>query len=186
MSSAQVELANPHLYESPREYVEKHLAPIVAELHRITNELVAPGATSDEEWSVDMVPSAQSSRAFSPLDRRLADSPKSVVFNGAEYESLPKELLRSKQLKVQLSATVYALGDHNAEFRLVDEFGVAIQGSSFFHRGKLPTTITCHLPFGNVANCVAPISRKYIMQGRGCGPDTIPVCRRFSMSFVYL
>src|SRR5215216_4530947 len=105
MSGVKIELANPNAYASPREYIETHLAPVVAELHRITNELIVPGSSSGEEWAMDMVPSVRG--AFSPLDRRLDNSPKHVVFDGAAHKSIPTELLRTKQLKVQLTAVVY-------------------------------------------------------------------------------
>lgn len=185
MPGAQVELANPNLYESPRDYVEKHLAPVVAELHRITNELIAPGSTSVEEWGVDMVPSSSSLGAFSPLDKRLDDTPKSVSFDGAAYQSIPKELLRRKMLKVQLVAVVYALkGD--AAFRLVREDGAVVLNSEFTTSSREPTTITCQLPFGDAPGCVAPKQLSYIMQGKGLDLGTIPVCRRFSLSFTYV
>jgi len=186
MSGVKVELANPNAYASTREYIEQHLAPAVAELHRITNELIAPGATSVEEWEVDMVPSNATIGAFSPLDTRLDQSPKHVVFDGAAYKSIPTELLRSKQLKVQLSAVVYVKGSGEVEFRLVDDHRQAVIGSAFRTEAASPTTITCQLPFGDAANCVAPKQRKYIMQGRGVDLGAIPVCRRFSMSFVYI
>lgn len=186
MPGTQLELANPNLYDSPRDYVEKHLVPIAAELHRIINELSAPGSTSVEEWGVDMVPGEPARGRFSPLDARLDGSPKHVVFEGAEYLKIPTELLRSKQLKVQLSATVYVKGRGSADFRLVDERGFAITGSEFRTPSPHPVTITCQLPFGNAANCVAPEKRKYIIQARSVDPGAIPVCRRFSMSFVYI
>jgi len=183
--SSRIELANPNSYDSPREYIEKHLAPVVTELTRITNELIVPGATSAEEWGVDMVPGGPTIGSFSPLDRRLDDSPKHVVFDGAAYESIPTELLRQKQLKVQMTAVVYGKGG-NVAFRLVDERLNVIQGSEFRTPAQSPVTITCQLPFGNAPNCVAPEQRKYIIQGKGLDPGAIPVCRRFSLSFVYL
>ncbi len=184
--SSRIELANPNTYESTREYVEKHLAPIVAELTRITNELIVPGSTSAEEWGVDMVPGYPSLGSFSSLDVRLDQSPKHVVFDGAAYESIPKELLRQKQLKVQLSAVVYVKGGLTAAFRLIDEHANVVLGSEFKTTSGSPLTITCQLPFGNAPNCVAPVQRKYIMQGKGLDLGAIPVCRRFSMSFVYI
>lgn len=184
MSGAQVELANPNLYDSPREYVEKHLAPVVAELHRITNELIVPGATSSEEWTVDMVPSV--SGAFSPLDRRLDESPKHVVFDGATYQSIPKELLRQKLLKVQLTAVVYVKGDGDALFRLVRDDGAVVANSHINTCSPVPETISRTLPFGDAPNSVAPKQHSYIIQGKGLDPGAIPVCRRFSLSFTYV
>lgn len=184
MSGAQVELANPNLYDSPREYVEKHLAPVVSELHRVLNELIVPGATSSEEWSVDMVPSVRGT--FSPLDRRLDELPKHVVFDGAAYESIPKELLRQKMLKVLLTAVVYVKGSGDALFRLVRDDGAVVANSHINSCSQLPETIARTLPFGDAPNSVAPSKHSYIIEGKGLDPDAIPVCRRFSLSFTYV
>lgn len=184
--STRVELANPNQYASPREYIEEHLVPVIAELSRITNELIAPGATSAEAWEVDMVPSAPTLGAFSPLDRRLEDSAKHVVFDGAEYESIPKELLRQKQLKVQLTAVVYVKGGSDVIFRLVSEDGQVMENSHICCCDDVPVVVTRILPFGDQPNCVAPLRKQYIIQGKGLDLGAIPVCRRFSMSFVYI
>lgn len=184
--SARVELANPHLYATPQEYVEKHLVPTVTELQRLINELAAPGSASAEDGSVDMVPAKTERFVFRSLDKRLEEKPKHVVFDGAEYLSVSKELLRQKQLKVQLSATVYALGKGDVEFRLVRDDDVIILGSTFIVDCRTPTMFTHTLPFGNSQGCVAPEQRSYIMQARCIDGAAIPVCRRFSMSFVYI
>lgn len=190
MSGVQLELDNPNTYESPKDYVEKHLAPLVTELHRITNELLSPGSSSPEAWEVDMTPSDQTCLHFSDLNRRLDDLPKSVVFDGSAYQHISKELLRSKQLKVLLTATVYV--KHNAfdvggaAFRLVRDDGAIVLNSLMETFAKEPATMSCHLPFGDSANCVAPKEHRYMLQGKGLGLGSIPVCRRFAMSFVYI
>ena len=184
--SARVELANPNLYASPQEYIEKHLAPAVDELQRLINELTAPGSMSAEDGSVDMVPSKPAGLVFLPLDRRIDTKPKHVTFNGAEHLTLSKELLRQKQLKVQFLAVVYSYGKGDVEFRLVRDDDVIILGSHFATDCHEPTTFTHTLPFGNSQGCVAPEQRSYIMQGRCIDGAAIPVCRRFSMSFVYI
>jgi hypothetical protein len=186
MPGVRIELANPNTYDSPREYVVQHLAPIVAELHRITNELIAPGATSAEEWGMDMGPSAATCGAFSPLDRRLDNSPKHVVFDGAAYQSIPKEILRAKQLKVQFSALVYVKGKGDACFRLVRDDGAVVANSHITCSGKEPALITRTLPFGDAPNAVAPKQQTYIIEGKGLDPGAIPVCRRLSLSFIYV
>lgn len=184
--SARVELANPNLYASPQEYIEKHLAPAVTELQRLISELSVPGSTSAEDWAVDMVPSESSRLFFSNLDRRLDSKPKHVVFDGAEHLTIPKELLRQKLLKVQFSATVYVKGKGSAEFRLARDDEQVIFGSTFVTDCHEATTFTHTLPFGNTQGCVAPEQRSYIIQARSIAPGAIPVCRRFSMSFVYI
>lgn len=184
--SARIELTNPNLCATPQEYIEKHLAPAVTELQRLINELTAPGSTSAEDGSVDMVSSESSRFVFHPLDRRLDTRPKHVVFDGTEYLSVSKELLRQKQLKVQFTATVYSKGKGLAEFRLVRDDGVIILGSTFETDCHEPTTFTHTLPFGNAEGCVAPEKRSYIIQARSIDRAAIPVCRRFSMSFVYI
>jgi len=184
MPGARVELANPNTYASPTEYIEQHLAPIVAELHRVTNELIAPGSSSGEEWSMDMVPSVRG--AFSPLDRRLDETPKHVVFDGATYQSIPKELLRRKQLKVQLSAIVYVKGRGDVLFRLVRDDGQVVANSHMNSCSTEPETITRALPFSDAPNAVAPKQHTYIIEGKGLDAAAIPVCRRFSMSFIYV
>lgn len=184
--SSRIELANPHLYATPQEYIEKHLAPIVAELARVTNELTAPGSSSAEEWGVDMVPSEPQRGRFSPLDMRLDRSPKHVVFDGAEYLKIPTELLRRKQLKVQLSVVVYVKGEGTALFRLVRDDGQVVTNSDIECCENVPFAVVRNLPFADVPNAVAPKQHRYIMEGKGLDPGAIPVCRRFSMSFLYI
>jgi hypothetical protein len=179
--SASVELANPNLYASPQEYIEKHLAPAVAELNRLIEDFTA--LTGDA--SVDMVPEVPGA-FWSELDRRLEETPKRFYFNGAEYESIPKELLRQKQLKVQLNAVVYVRGKGKCEFRLVDALGNVIRQSPIVTDCHEPTPFTLTLPFGNTQGCVAPEKRSYIIQARSLDTGAIPVCRRFAMTFVYI
>ncbi len=177
MTGARIELANPNSYSSPKEYIELHLAPAVAELHRVVNELIVPGSTSAEEWGVDMVPSKQG-LFFQPLDRRLDESPKHVVFDGATYQSIPKEILRAKQLKVQLTALVYVKGK--------GDDGSVVANSHINSCSSEPELISRTLPFGDSPNAVAPKQHRYIIEGKGLDPDAIPVCRRFSLSFIYV
>lgn len=191
MTGVKVELANPHQYTSPREYIEKHLAPAVTELHRITNELLSPGATSAEEWSVDMVPCAGPISIYQRLDRPLDNyTGKHVSFDGSEHLSVPPELLRAKQLKVQLTAVVYvyANGEEPApvSFRLVRDDGEVIDNSEFKVTTVKPETRSFTLPFGTQQGSVAPERRTYFIEGRSIGRMSQPVCRRFSLAFVYI
>lgn len=186
MPGVRIELDNPNSYASPKEYIEQHLAPIVAELSRVTNELITPGATSAEEWGVDMVPSNPVIGSFSPLDKRLDESPKHVVFDGATYQSIPKEILRAKQLKVQLTALVYVKGQGDVLFRLVRDDGAVVANSHINSCSPEPELISRTLPFGDTPNAVAPKQHSYIMQGKGLDLGAIPVCRRFSLSFIYV
>lgn len=183
--SSRVELANPNLYATPQEYIEKHLAPVVAELHRALEEVTSPVG----DKSMDMIPQV-SGPQWSPLDTRLDNTPKHFIFDGAAYEKVPMELLRQKQLKVQLNALVYVIGEGEAEFRLVRYDGLPVGepviGSYFETDCHEPTSFTFTLPFGNAKGCVAPEKRSYIIEARSVDPSTIPVCRRFSMSFVYI
>ena len=186
MTGARVELANPNTYSSPKDYIEQHLAPVVAELHRVTNELTAPGSTSAEEWGVDMVPALPTVGAFSPLDKRLDESPKHVVFDGTLYQQIPKELLRHKLLKVQFTALVYVQGKGDVLFRLVRDDGGVVANSHINTCSTEPELISRILPFSDLPNAVAPKQHRYIIQGKGLDLGAIPVCRRFSMSFVYV
>jgi hypothetical protein len=194
MSSLRVELANPHTYSSPKEYIEEHLVPVVTELHRITNELLAPGATSAEEWAVDMVPMVAGS-LWQELDQRLFDYPKHVIFDGSEYFTLPPELLRAKQLKVQLVAVVYCkvnaadpllVGNTSAEFRLVRGDGTVVDNSLCEVNSEAPTTLSRRLPFGTEPGCIEPEKSSYTIQARSHSRHVLPVCRRLSLSFVYI
>lgn len=184
MTGVRLELANPHDYKSPADYVEQHLAPVATELHRITNELLEPGATSAEEWAVDMVPPSRSEN-FQRLDRPLLRLAKHVVFDGSEYFLISKDVLRSKQLKVQLSATVYVHENGTAVFRLVDSLGDAIENSVISTNSREPETVSVVLPFGEQRGCIHPSRQTYFIEA--CSPHgIIPVCRRFSLSFIYL
>lgn len=186
MTSARIELANPNLYATPQEYIEKHLAPVVAELHRALEEVTSPIG----EKSTDMIP-LYSSLKWSPLDAHLDNTPKHFIFDGAAYEKVPTELLRQKQLKVQLNALVYVIGGGSADFRLMRYDGLPftgepVIGSTFETDCHEPTSFTLTLPFGNTKGCVAPERRSYIIEARSVDSGIIPVCRRFSMSFVYI
>lgn len=186
MTGLRLDLANPGAY---RDYVAEHLAPVATELHRVVNELLAPGATSAEEWSVDMVPEISDS-VFRQLDQPLHPSGKSTVFDGAEYFTLPKELLRAKQLKVQLVAVVYGKAmdgwDSTVDFRLVRDDGMVITNSTFFCNEGEPTPFYRTLPFGDTPGSISPDKRTYYIEGRSEYGHSLPVCRRFSLSFVYI
>lgn len=192
MTGVRLELANPNDYKSPADYVEQHLAPVATELHRITNELLEPGATSAEEWLVDMVPERGFKRGdFSKLSKRLYNDAKHADFDGSAYFSLPKELLRSKQAKVQFSATVYGYPVPGGtvgtvRFRLVDSDNGFIQGSSLYTTSTMPVTLTATLPFGDYQFAVKPFKARYYIQGASSDPLFLPVCRRLSLSFIYL
>jgi hypothetical protein len=189
MTGVRVELANPEDYSSATEYIQQHLAPLVAELHRLTNELLVPGSTA-EELAVDMVPTDPSGLLYRRLDKRLDASAKHVTFDGSAYFTVPAELLLVKQAKVQLTAVVYAklLGNMGGPvaFRLVREDGLIIDASAFEVTSPKPTTVTRVLPFGYTEGCIAPERHDYFLEARYLGIKTIPVCRRFSLAFVYI
>lgn len=183
--SSRIELANPNLYSTPQEYIEKHLTPVVTELHRALEEVTSPAG----DKTMDMIP-LYAGLKWSPLDARLDNTPKHFIFDGSAYEKVPTELLRQKQLKVQFTALVYVIGGGPAEFRLVRYDGLPVGepviGSKFETDCHEPTSFTFTLPFGNTKGCVAPEQRSYIIEARSIDSGIIPVCRRFSMSFVYI
>ena len=186
-SGAQLELANPDLYESPRDYVEKHLAPVATELHRLLNEFLAPGSTSVEEAAVDMTAVLDVPHSWSNVDRVLKPLPKSVSFNGRDYFLIPKETLRAKQLKVQLTAVAYVKDGGAAELRIVrGDDGTPIPASVFRVIGSEPRSYVVNLPFGEAVGCVTPQLSLYVMQARRLQKQSIPVCRRFSMQFLLI
>lgn len=184
MTGLRIQLPDPSSCASPLEYIERHLAPAATELHRIVNELLAPGATSAEECSMDMVP-GKCSGSFSRLDKRLDESPKHVIFDGSEYFSVPTEILRAKQLKVQLTAVLYVKGKGAADFRLVRDDGAIIRGSSIHVSDKLAMEYSRIVPFGDHPDCISPDSRTYYIEAATLD-RCVPVCRRFSLSFVYI
>ncbi len=184
MTGLRLDLANPDHSESIREYIEKHLAPTATELHRLLNELLAPGSTA-EEYAFDMVPDT-SGDYFRRLTRRLENTAKRVVFDGSEYFSLPKDLLKSKQAKVQLTAVLYVKGRGEADFRLVRDDGDVIKGSSLRVIAEEPNTFIATLPFGDQPGCISPDRRTYYIEAGVAKRQCLPVCRRFSLSFVYI
>jgi hypothetical protein len=189
MTGVRIELANPNSYESPKDYVEKHLVPVVNELHRMLNECLDPGSSSVEEWAVDMVPrhtEAAQQGGFSIIDKPLKPAPKQVLFDGAAVHSLPRDVLRRKQAKVQFSGTVYVVGDGEAEFRLLRGDGDIVVGSVIRTDSKLPVSVSCTLPLVDGENSVVPRAMTYFIQGRMRTGGGTPVCRRFSLSFVYV
>lgn len=185
MTGLRLELDNPNTYESPRDYIEKHLAPVATELHRLVNEFLAPGSTSSEELAVDMVP-GQDCTDFAMLSKPLRQAPKTVIFDGRSYFTIPKETLRAKRLKVQLVATVYVKNSGSATFRLIRGDGSPLPASEFTATSSDPVTVTRVLPFGETDGCVTPHCQSYIMQAKRLNTGVIPVCRRFSLSFIYI
>lgn len=192
MTGVRLELGNPNAYKTVQEYVERHVAPVVTELHRLTTEILAPGATSAEECGVDMV-SDPESRGFRRLDRHLSGSPtaKHVVFDGAESFKIAADVLRNKRLKVQLSAVVYQrhLNDGGIApvvFRLAGEDGIVISDSEFHCISTEPTLHSRVLPFGRQMGCIEPSLQRYYLEASGVPGVALPVCRRFSLSFIYI
>lgn len=172
-----------------KDSTEQHLAATLSELHRLVDGLLTPSASTDEEWAIDMAPK-EASAEFHSLDRLVHDRPKLVTFDGAEYFSIPKEILRAKRLKVLLTAVVYGkrVGKQRGgvSFRLVRGDGMPIPASYFMVTSEEPVTITRYLPFGDQEGCVAPSRHDYIIEGRYLDVRTLPVCRRLSLSFVYI
>lgn len=186
MTGLRLNLANPDGYETAHEYIENHLAPVATELHRLVNEFLAPGSTSTEECSVDMVPSGSGTDTWWPLDKLLLQGAKSIFFDGREYFAIPKETLRAKQLKVQLTATCYVRNGGSASFRLIRGDGTAVNDSLFVVNASDATSFTRVLPFGEGDGCVTPHWQAYIMQAKRLEKHSLPVCRRFSLSFILI
>jgi len=186
MAGVRLELGNPANYASPAEYIEKHLAPLATELHRMLNEVLDPGSSSLEECSMDMRPRSVETRAFSTIDTLLKSHPKAVLFQGQDYFGLPMQTLRTKQLKVQFSATVYTKSPGCVEFRLMSDTGDIISGSRLETSSLTPVTLCCLLPFQDAEGCIRPKSKLYVVQGRRLSDTGVPVCRRLSLSFVYI
>ncbi len=186
MTGLRLELHDPRDYELVKDYIEKHLAPAATELHRITNELLSPGSTSSEEASADMMPSVSVTEYFGRLNRHVDDSAKHIIFDGSQYFSLPKELLRVKQVKVQLTAVLYLKNGKEADFRIVRDDAEVILDSTIHVTSRAALTYSCRLPFGDAPGCVSPDSRHYYIEAKALERSCVPVCRRFSMSFVYI
>lgn len=186
MTGLRLELANPNAFESPREYIEQHVAPVATELHRLVNEFLAPGSTSSEEISVDMVPSGDGTSAYWTVEQPLRITPKSVMFDGRDYFTFSKDVLRAKQLKVQLTATCYVKNGGGASFRLLRGDGSSLPASEFSVHSSDPVTVTRVLPFGEGEGCVTPHWQAYVMQARRLEKHSLPVCRRFSLSFLLI
>ena len=121
-----------------------------------------------------------------PIDKPIATLTKSVMFDGREYFSIPKETLRSKRLKVQLSASCYVKNGGAASFRLVRGDGSPLPESEFLVTGSEPFLVTRVLPFGEGPGCVTPHWQAYTMQAKRLEKYSLPVCRRFSLCFIHI
>lgn len=181
--SARLDLADPRGFDTPRDYIEKHLAPVATELQRLVNEFLSPGASTSEAWEVDMSPHRDSA-GYANVTELLQPPVKSAFFDGREYFSIPRETLVRKRLKVQLVAVAYVKNGGSASFRLVRGDGGIIPDSEFQVASGEPTTVTRILPFGEGAGCVLPHNQQYIMQAKRLEKHSLPVCRRFSLSFI--
>lgn len=189
MSGVRLELANPNEYASPKRYVEEHLAPVVTELHRIVEELLQPGASSAEEWAMDMG-TATGRPGYQLLSKRVYDDAKHVVFDGSEYFSVPEAVLREKRVKVLFTALVYhynaGFEDEKVRFRLVDEDGTPIEGSELVTDSREPVTLSVALAIKRQKGCIQPTKATYYIEGCSSGGLSMPVCRRFSLGFLYI
>lgn len=186
MPGIRLELANPAAYESPQQYIERHLAPVLSELHRLANEFCTPGSTS-EAIDADMTPDPHHySDQWQRFTHHLDSAPKHVIFDGSEYFSFPKELLRAKQVKVQLVAQVYVKGSGKAHFRLTRSDDSVVGGSSFTIEGPVLQTVTKTLFFGDTRGSISPDSQTYYIEAAGYSARDLPVCRRFSLSFIFI
>lgn len=188
MSGVRLELANLDEYFTPKQYVQEHLAPVATELHRLCNEFFTPGSTS-EATEADFTPELLASE-WMRLDTPLHNEGKRVVFDGAEYFNVSKELLRAKQAKVQLTAVLYAIPQceepRPVEFRLVREDGMVIEQSKMVVNSIVPVTETRILSFGDAPGLIVPAKHTYFLEAISPKRASLPVCRRFSLSFVYI
>lgn len=181
MTDVKLILPEPDSFE-PGDYVRDKLIPLAGHLQKLCNEFFNPGCTA-EEGIVDMMP-AEPHKYFEDLDKRVIDKPKSVRFKAETGIPLYKG---EKRLKILLSAMVYVQPAGTACFRLVRaDDGMFIEDSVIQINNTEPTLINRYLAFGNQDGRISPFEYTYNIQGKFLGSKCNPICRRFSLTPVYI
>lgn len=167
---------------SAKEYVEQRLVPLAGDLKRLCDEFFVPGSTA-EDVSVDMRPS-QLKKFYSPVDTRVSEKPKSTSFwipDNFPYEQ------NGKRLKIQFRAVLYIAGNGTAAFRLVDtKRDSEISGSTIQVMSSEPTLYERCLDIGRDGESIHPEVTDYHIEAKLLTTLCQPVCRRFSLSCVYI
>lgn len=180
-SDIKLVLPEPQSFD-PADYVRDKLIPLAGHLHKLCSEFFNPGCTA-EEGIVDMMPN-EPHKYFEPLDKRVTEKPKSVVFK--TDPNIP-QVKGDKRLKILLSAVVYVQPPGTACFRIVRACDkMVIEDSIIQINNTEPALLNRYLHFGNEQGRISPFEYEYQIEGRYIGSKCIPVCRRFSLSEVYI
>lgn len=166
----------------PADYVRDKLIPLTGQLHKLCSEFFNPGCTA-EDVIVDMMPN-DPHKYFECLDKRVSEKPKSVTFKTEPNLPLSKG---EKRLKILFSAVVYVQPSGTACFRLVRACDKMIVEDSLIQTtAEEPTLLNRYLHFGTEEGRISPFQYEYIIEGRYLGAKCNPICRRFSLSEVYI
>jgi hypothetical protein len=183
LSDIKVILPTKDESENPSDYVNNKLVPIVSELHRLTNALIC-GGNSEEYSDIDMIPSTIGLK-FAPVDVYLQQKrPKSCTFevpDNTPYQQL------GKSLKALFKAEVYSEKGHSVCFRLINSnSGESLRDSSLQVMTKEPKVYSVYLPIGAQKDRVQLNLTTYHIEAKCMTIIDRPICRRFSLSLVYV
>lgn len=181
MSDFKLQLPEPTDFD-PSNYTKNHLIPLCAQLHKLCSEFFTPGCT-DEAGAVDMAPK-EPHKYFEDVDTPVSSKPKSVRFSVDPNVPLFKG---EKRLRICLSAVVFCQPSGTAVFRLVRRSDKSVVEDSLIQTGATePTLVNRYLLLGNEPGRVSPYADDYVMQAKYMGTKCVPICRRFSLSVVYV
>lgn len=183
MSESNVKLILPECETfDPADYVRDKLIPLTGQLHKLCSEFFNPGCTA-EEGIVDMRPE-EPHKYFESLTKRVHDKPKSCIFKAEPGLPLAKG---DKRLKILLSAVVYVQPAGTACFRLIRACDkMVIEDSLIQTTNTEPALLNRYMAFGNQEGRISPFEYEYIIEGKYLGTKCVPICRRFSLSAVYI
>ncbi len=181
MTDCKLILPEPDSFD-PADYVRDKLIPLTGQLQKLCSEFFNPGCTA-EEGIVDMMP-AEPHKYFENLDKRVEDKPKSVLFKPERDLPLYKG---DKRLKILLSAIVYVQPAGTACFRLVNgDNGDVIEDSIIQVTNTEPALYTRYLSYGNQEGRIRTTEYTYAIQAKYLSTKCNPICRRFSLTTVYI
>ena len=183
MSDIKLQLPDKSTEETPVEYVNNKLVPLLAELQNRVNALVCPTGESEGLLDIDMIPQ-EIAKQYHNINTFL-----STVHSKSCRFMVPKGTKMNdgeKTAKILFSSTVYSEKGKTVAFRLTNlTTGVPVNNSVFQISSSVPFTHTMYLPVGDQTDRIHERECEYGIQAKYISEWDRPICRRFSLAMVY-
>ena len=186
MSDLKLYLPTKEEEESPQIYVNQKLVPLAAELHRLVNENMTRGVT-EENSDIDMVPQ-EVGKQYSLVNMYLHTVRAKFCTFSVDTKQTPLQK-DGKMLKVMYKATVYSENGKPVHFRLMRvKDKVTIRQSDIQTANTKPTEHVLYLPLGDSSqkDRIQIKENEYCIEAKYVQLWARPICRRFSLSLVYV